>query len=427
MNLKIGISGEKLRLRALQEMLSHQGVIFEEFNEKEEYPCVISTGDNPEYINRDNVIVADEIIHMTEIISALSGTLKNNLQEPEVNYCEIKLVGEIRKVFFEQNMPFIRKWFWPNFAKYCCIITHDIDNLSIPPNFFRKEAPILIKGLMTAKYYFQRYVLGKKKYNDYIDIIIGLENKYKVKSSFYFFPNYEGVDSGEFIKLLYKLREGKFEVGLHSKSTNLEELEEEVEELERKSGEKVFGARQHGLIIIVPQTWEYQEKLLDYDLSFYRNEEFGFRAGLCFPYRPLNTSSIIEIPTSFMDWSAIFEEMTYEQIKRELSRLIKQIEIHNGCLVFNFHNEYFNRLLYPHIYRTFIYILKYIQKDCWVTTAKECVEWWKKRESVKIDFEFKNKNIVGTSSEEVPLVIEYQNGNINYLNVNGVFSVDCSK
>ena len=424
MELKIAIQGKELHLRVLKEMLNHQGIIFEGFDGKREYPCVISTSDEYKDINRDDVIVVDKIVPVEKIISTLSGTLDKNLKEPEINKYEVKLIEEIKKTFFNQNLPLIRKWFWPNSAKYCCVMTHDIDNLSIPPITARRETPNLIKALMYIMYYYQKYILRKKKFRDYIDLIITLENRYNVKSSFYFFPDYSDDEHEDFINVLNKLKKENFEVGLHSNSTNLEQLKKEKQELEKNLCKKVFGTRQHGLKFSVPQMWEYQDKLLDYDLSFYRNEEFGFRAGLCFPYRPLNTTSIIEIPTPFMDWTALHKKMTYEQIKKELSEIIKQIEKYNGCLVLNFHNEYFNKVVFPHIYKTFVDTLEYIQKGYWVTTARECVEWWKRREATKLDIRLEKNKIIGTSSAEVPLIIEYDGKSAKNLNVKGNFSID---
>jgi hypothetical protein len=423
MELKIAIHGENLHLRVLKEMLNHQGIIFEEFDEEKEYPCVISTIDRFKDINQNNVVLADEIVPMEEIIFALSGVLNNNFKEPEVNKYEFKLKEEIKKVFSEQNLPLIRKWFWPNFAKYCCVMTHDIDRLNIPPNSARKETPNLIKAIMHVVYYYQKYILRKKKFRDYIDLIIALENRYNVKSSFYFFQDYCDDEHEGFINVLNRLKKENFEVGLHSNSTSLEQLEREKQELEKNLNGKIVGTRQHTLKFSVPQTWQYQEKLLDYDLSFYRNEDFGFRAGLCFPYRPLNTSSIIEIPTSFMDWTALHKKMTYDQIKEELSKIFVQIENYNGCLVLNFHNEYFNKITFPHIYKTFIDILGYIQKDYWVTTARECVAWWKRRESAKIDLHIENNIIIGSSSDKIPLIVEY-NGKSKSITVNDGFRME---
>jgi len=422
--LKVAIHGENLRLTAVEEILNHQGVIFEAFEEEREYPCVISTIDRFKDINQNNVVLADEIVPMEEIIFALSGVLNNNFKEPEVNKYEFKLKEEIKKVFFEQNLPFIRKWFWPNFVKYCCVMTHDIDRMSIPPNSARKETPIVIKAIMRVVYYYQKYLLRRKKFEDYIDLILTLENRYNIKSSFYFFPDYSDVTYEEFVNLLNKLKKGNFEVGLHSNSTSQEQLEREKQELEKKFGGGIVGSRQHTLKFSVPKTWQYQEQLLDYDLSFYRNEEFGFRAGLCFPYRPLNTCSIIEIPTSFMDWTALHKKMNYDQIKVVLSKIFMQIESYNGCLVLNFHNEYFNKMTFPHIYKTFIDTLEYILNDYWVTTARECVTWWKRRESAKIDVQIENNKIIGSSSDKIPLIIEYKNGNISYLNAKGNFTID---
>jgi hypothetical protein len=276
---------------------------------------------------------------------------------------------------------------------------------------------------MHVMYYYQKYILRRKKFDDYIDLIRTLENRHNIKSSFYFFPDYSDVTHEEFVNLLEKLKKENFEVGLHSNSSSLEPLEREKQELEEKFGGDIVGTRQHTLKFTVPETWQYQEQLLDYDLSFYRNEDFGFRAGLCFPYRPLNTSSIIEIPTSFMDWTALHKKMSYDQIKEELSKIFVQIENYNGCLVLNFHNEYFNKIVFPHIYKTFIDTLEYIQNDYWITTARECVAWWKRRESANMDLQIENNKIIGSSSDKIPFIVEY-NGKSKYLSMKGNFSID---
>ncbi len=81
MNLKIGIYGKKQGV--LKEMLNHQGIIFEVFEDEKGYPCVISTGGSKE-IAHENVIIADNIVPMEKITSALSGTSDKNFNEPEV-------------------------------------------------------------------------------------------------------------------------------------------------------------------------------------------------------------------------------------------------------------------------------------------------------------------------------------------------------
>jgi hypothetical protein len=423
MNLLIGIQGKKPHSQILKEMLNHQGVIFEEVVDGTDYPCIIYTGIEGEDVKTNNVINAEKIIPMDRIEIMLSGTLNQNLNHPDVNKYEIKIVEEIRKVLYSQELPLIKKWFWPNFAKACCIMTHDIDRLSIPPIYARRETPNLIKFLLYVLYYYEKYILRVKKFNDYIDLIIDIETKYGVKSSFYFFPEYE--EHEEFVNILKILKEKKSEVGLHSESENYEQLKKEKKQLEEYYCGEIYGTRQHLLKFSAPQTWQYQEKLLEYDLTFYRNEEFGYRSGLCFPYKPISTKSIIEIPTLFMDWTALNKKMNYKQIKEELYKIINIVENYNGCLVLNFHNEYFNKIAFPHIHKSFTYVIKYIQNDYWITTAHECVSWWKKRESTKINIEFKDGRIVGTCSNEIPIIIEYKNKTIKYLNAKEAFSVEC--
>jgi hypothetical protein len=423
MNLLVGIQGQGLHLKVLKEILNHQGVIFEERINETYYPCIIQTNlEINDRMENHNVIIADKIIPMERIIVILSGELNQNLRHPDINKYEIQLVEEVRKIMHGQGLPFVRKWFWPEFKKACFIMTHDIDRINIPPINTRHETPIIIKLRLYILYAFKKYFLNVKKFDDYIDLIIEIENRYNIKSSFYFFPKYE--EHEKFINILNNLKIEKFEIGLHSESENYEQLKREKELLEGYIDGKVFGTRQHLLKFTAPQTWQYQEKLLDYDLTFYYNEEFGYRAGLCFPFRPLNTESILEVPTSFMDWTALHKKMNYEQIKRVITGIINTVKTYNGCLIFNFHNEYFNKLAFPDISQTFTDVLEYTQKDYWTTTAHECVKWWKIRESTKIDIELENGSIFGTSSYEIPIIIESKDNSIRYLNTEKRFSVE---
>lgn len=424
MNLAIAIQGKDPHLKILEEMLNHQGIIFEKLRKGVHYPCIIKTNSEDYKKGKDHkLIVIDEMIPMDEIRTILSGELNQNLNHPKINMYEIKVIDEIRRVLHSQGLPLVRKWFWPDFAKACCVMTHDIDRLSIPPIYARRETPYGIKVLLYIFYYYQKYFLRVNKYNDYIQLITDLETKYRVKSSFYFFPDYN--EHEEFINILKDLNARSFEVGLHSESENYEQLKKEKEQLEKSSNGKVYGTRQHLLKFSSPHTWQYQEKLLEYDLTFYINEEFGYRSGLCFPYRPLNTDSIIEVPTLFMDWTALNKRMELEEIKDEIKIIMKIVESYNGCAVFNFHNEYFNKISFPHIYKSFLYILEHVQQGYWITTANECVKWWKERELTKINIEFKNGNIIGTSSNEIPIIIECNNKVNRQLNVKKTFSVEC--
>lgn len=406
MNLLIGIQCEGIDLAAIKEMLNHQGLIFEEYVEGKDYTCIIKIHSDS-ISNNENVVIVDQLFSIEDVIVALSGKLEKNLVHPEVNGFELLLVEKIKNVFFKQDLPFVRKWFWPDFKQACFIMTHDIDRMSIPPINARKETPLFIKAFLYLKYYYLKQVKKVVKFTDYVDKITEIEKKYGVHSTFFFFPEYDDISS--FISTIKKLDYEGFEVGVHSESTNYEELKSEKEIIESYLGKEIFGTRHHLLNFVAPTTWLYQEKLLDYDLTFYHNHEFGYRAGLCFPYRPLNTVSIIEIPTTFMDWTALDKNMTYSQIKEELTLRKEQIERHNGCLVLNFHNEYFNKLVFPHITKIFMELLESSKNDYWVATAKECADWWCGRETAKVDIRFENsKYTILSSYDNLPLVIEFE-------------------
>jgi hypothetical protein len=421
MNLKIGIFGSGISFTILKEFLNHIGIIYEPYKKDKEYPLVIiSDSENFTAFIDENTIVFDEIIPIDKVTKILNGQSESILETPLLNEYEKELLNQIRKSIFDSNLPLVRKWFWPSFEKYCCIITHDIDRLNIPPNNYMHKTPIIMKIIAHLQYVYKRKIQKKNEFTDYIDLLIDIEKKYSVKSSFYFFPEY--TEEKRFLKILDQLQKDNFEIGLHSNSSNYIELEEEIKKFEDKKAITIKGTRQHLLKFDAHTTWQYQEKLLEYDLSFYFNEYFGFRAGLCNPYRPLNTSSIIEIPTSFMDWTALNLEMNYQEIEEKLNKVIHMIEEYNGCLVVNYHNEYFNKLLYPHIYKSFIYILKHIQTNYWITTSRECTKWWKLREKAHIDICLKERTIIGTSTDNIPIVIESPASNEIYTKATSNFS-----
>ena len=136
-----------------------------------------------------------------------------------------------------------------------------------------------------------------------------------------------------------------------------------------------------------PHTWRYLDKLhFEYDTSFYYNDKIGFRGGICHPFHPFDILTgekfnLIEIPTCFMDFSVICNELTENDLESVIDELEKAVCLNNGCFVVNFHNEYFGNKRYAHINNIFKSILqKGSDEAYWVATAEECARWWKKRE-----------------------------------------------
>ena len=124
-----------------------------------------------------------------------------------------------------------------------------------------------------------------------------------------------------------------------------------------------------------------------------------------------------------MDWTGLFRGYNKNQHLEIIKKIMNTVEKYKGCIVFSFHNSYINKRLYPEIYEPFLETLNYVsKKEYWIATARECAEWWLKRENAKLDVYFENGKIIGESNIKLPLQIEYPD-KIEHLQIEGEFTV----
>lgn len=412
-NLAVGIiDDDTLKIDIIREILNHQGILYKVCNETnvENYSCIISTG------NKDtkykNMIYLDDVF-LNNYLGVLTGSLKldekDRINASVVEY-EIQLIEKIRNCYHGQNLPFIRKWFWPDFKQACCIITHDIDEIDRCPS--RKKSTF-----ECIKYVLSHIIF--KPYGDNIDTLLNIETEKSIKSTFFLFPEYS--QKSHFINIIEKIKHKGHEIGLHgSPEAALDEkvFIAEKRELQEKIGIEIIGHRQHTLTRAFsnPKTLQIiNNSDLKYDVSIASNEKFGFKSGICYPYHPFDKENkskfkFLEIPSPYMDWAGLHRNFNADQHIEIMSELNKTVELYHGCLALSFHNSYINKRLFPEIYETFIKTLDYVQeKKYWVSTASECAQWWQKREEVEMEIYFENGKITGNSSSKMPIRIEYIN------------------
>ena len=423
--LKVGIVGSNpLKINIIKEILNHQGILYEVCDKKniQNYLCVISTEDN---IEHENLILIDNELS-NNFFDALSGVSKfeeKYMVNASLTEYEIQLTEKIRNCFYKQNLPFVRKWFWPDFKKACCVMTHDIDEIDRCPSKKRSK-------IECVKYVLSHLIF--KPYGDNINTLLKLEDEKSIKSTFYFFPGYPYEK--HFIKHVEKIKSKECEIGLHGSheaASNKEKILDEKQKLQEIAEVTVSGYRQHTLThaFRIPKTVQILNDCnLIYDISIAYNKKFGFRAGICYPYHPFdrekeNKFNLLELPSPYMDWTGLFREYNKKQHLETIKKIMNTVEKYNGCIVFSFHNSYINKRLYPEIYEPFLETLNYVsEKDYWITTANECAEWWLKRENAKVDVYFENGKIIGESNIKLPLQIEYPN-KIEHLQIEGEFTV----
>jgi hypothetical protein len=413
---------DKFLTEVVAELLDHQGIIYEIIeikNQELKFPCIVLPKYDEEAFNcacercvdKENVIIVEREIPLSEVVLALSGFLdklylENRLMEPSITKYEVQLANKIKECYFRLDLPLVRKWFWPDFAEACCVITHDIDTLD--------HQPRMRDIISWARYFFSKYIYGKP-FNDNILNITEKERNKGMRSAFFFFSNYKRYD--QYLKKIFQyLQNERFEIGLHGSQfsfQNLKLLKEEKEILEKKTNTKIFAIRQHGLNFLIPQTWCYQEKIgFNYDFSFSYNDKLGFRVGICHPYHPvdminLQRFNIIEFPTAFMDFTPLYANYDLDEVEKILLELDELSRRFNGCLVVNFHNIYFNKKYSPFnkIFDSFLDLVK--RNNYWIATPTECGRWWEMRERNRIEIGWKDKKLYGVaSSVNTPLIIE---------------------
>jgi len=385
---------------ALQEILDQQGIIYEMITPKADtsriYPIVLMseyTDSNSQLVKErcaidENVLIASKIIDLQKIHQCLSGLVqaKEDQLELFVNKQSEVLIQNIRDGLAKLNLPLVRKWYWPRGAKACCVLTHDIDWLEYSP--FHKTVLSRQLGIINAA----KLILGaifRKNYGCNIPEMIGLEKKFGNKSTFFFRTEYSERELNLVNICVRLLKENNFELGLHASHSShklASALKSEIAEFQRLFDNSPDGLRYHILRFDVPSSWQIEDdEGIQYDATFGYNEFFGFRSEVCFPYHPLsvqNHFNVIELPTSFMDWTLLHRHKRGSSAESELLRVKESVEKYNGVLVVNFHNTYLNRNTFPDILDLYASLLKQVSREnYWIPTASECIRWWNERAS----------------------------------------------
>lgn len=294
---------------------------------------------------------------------------------------------KVSKFLLENNLEIE----YPEEKKFTVCMTHDIDNVyysrsRVIYSSFKYLQKLQIKNAM-------RMIFNNthKKWNvlwNFNDIM-NIEKKYEAKSSFFFLAMKE--DEQDFRYRIEKLEyeignivDNGFEVCLHggqSAYNDLDVIIEEKQRLEKISGKRIIGYRNHYVMFKVPDTWEMLSKAgFEYDATFGYADMVGFRNGMCHPYFPFNLITnkeinILEIPLNIMD-TTLDEYLSFDMNgKWEIIKyLIDTVEKYNGVISIIWHNE---NMIGDKL-KLFEKILDYCyKKNAWITSGEEIWNFWK--------------------------------------------------
>lgn len=282
---------------------------------------------------------------------------------------------------------------FPEDQPFGICLTHDVDIIS----------PLILSALQSGMkkslaLEFRKggrdiYTYYKSKINPWLNFqqIMDLEAKYDAISSFFFLSLNENDQDynykiDEVASDMGNLVDYGWEVGLHGGHeafNDFEKITEEKKRLEKISGSRVIGYRNHFLKFKIPTTWDFLSKTgFDYDSTYGYADCIGFRNGMCHPFKPYNRITekfidIIEIPAHIMDitLSKAYMNLDMRKAWQLTQTLIERVSDYNGVITVIWHN---NRMLGDNL-KLYEKILRYCYENgAWMTTGNNICQWWKK-------------------------------------------------
>ena len=385
---------------------------------------------------------SDDIIHSKGIkrdkygrtIGKTSLFYKNNLlNKPIVHAFQNLFLNIIVWVAVNNNIPILRKWFWPGKYKTAVCLTHDVDDVMgyahvlkrLPEVLLKRDIPFTkkIKTLKIMGFYgYNRFFLNKppplKKvynildngvdvYEDYFKEWIELERRYNCNATYFLLSRFDyHFEDIEFKRVVNKLKLHNLDIEAHGSiesSGSVQKMSEEKAYFERNIENRACGIRQHGLVFRLPQTWNIQSQAgYKFDSSVYFNDIYGFRMGTSFPFIPYQCTDyekeqILELPLIVMEESLFAKEylgLSEEDGINVFLDVFNKIKKYNGCFTMLWHpvtilekylklNRWkFNlRLSTLNLYNKVLGELsKY--EDVWFASAKDVISWWENRNKI---------------------------------------------
>lgn len=248
------------------------------------------------------------------------------------------------------------------------ILTHDVDTLRFWKDFdfFARTVGVTIlkqrdfkSTLNNIKSYFQVKTGLRPDPFDTFDYLMDISEQINVKSHFFFMSGGEtrlenrySIKERQVKSRMRRIGERGHLIGFHpSYNTYNNPLlwHEEHKRLLDTFPQSIYAGRQHYLRFEVPNTWQiWEDNRMEWDSTLGFAERAGFRCGVCYPYSVFNIlirkklglkeKPLIVMEGSFLD----YQDVSYEETKQKIWKLINTVKRYNGTFVFLWHNSSFN-------------------------------------------------------------------------------------
>lgn len=240
-------------------------------------------------------------------------------------------------------------------------LSHDVDRV-------HKTYQYVTHDIFRRKFSNLRYFFSKEEPYWNFSKIIEIENKYNVRSTFFFLeesiplriwpPKNWFLSLGrykfnepEISEMIKRLDAEGWEIALHGSYRsyrNLEFIRQEKNSLEQVLGNPVIGIRQHYLNLDVPNTWKLQKEAgFFYDASYGKKKDIGYLDDKFHPFVD-STSGMFVIPLALMDRNLFYKaKNNLHEIWNLFLDLLDVAERNDAVFSILWHQRVFNEKEFP--------------------------------------------------------------------------------
>ena len=201
-----------------------------------------------------------------------------------------------------------------------------------------------------------------------------------------FAPRIRGATYGaaDVADQIRRLLAANCEVGLHGIDGWLDGAKgrEELNEIHLITGARNIGSRMHWLFFDEQSPVALEKAGASYDSSVGYNEAVGYRAGTSQVYKPLNATTLLELPLHIMDTALFYPSRLHlspKDAKTTINEIIENAVQHGGCVTVNWHD----RSIAPERLWTVTYaslVEELMNRGAWYATASHATAWfWMRR------------------------------------------------
>lgn len=281
-----------------------------------------------------------------------------------------------------KRIPFI--WFWPNRAKSCVMMTHDVE---------------------------------AKAGRDFCGELMNIDDSFGFKSAFQIVPELRYTIEDGFIEGIW--RRG-FEVNVHDLNHD-GALFQEKDEFVRRAGEinrhaKVFETRGFRAGQMYRNQEWFSALEMSYDMSVPSVAHLEPQRGGCCTVMPYFIGEILELPlTTTQDYSLfhILDDYSIDLWKRQ----IELIRENNGLISFITHPDYLIENRARAVYRELLGYLAKLREEgnVWTALPSDIDKWWRSRNQMTLVPEGDSWRIEGLENERASVAYaSLENGKVVY-------------